>query len=67
MSNNPSDISDFARAASEMMMATQTMTLRLLEAEMQALAQMMPPADAGLATQGPTDDEVEQSFENMPV
>lgn len=66
MSKRPSELNDFAQATSEMVMATQSVTLLILEAEMQALAQMMPGGDFGPAAV-PTDEEVEQGFENMPV
>lgn len=57
---------DLTKIATDLAVATQTATLRLLEAEMQALAHLMPgaiPAQQPL----PTEEEVEQGFENMPV
>lgn len=57
---------EITRIATELTVATQTAALRLLEAEMQALAQMMPGAP-NAAQPLPTEDEVEQGFENMPV
>lgn len=67
MSSHPTDLDELAQAAGEMLTATQNETLRLLEVEMQALAQMMPCGDQSLIAALPTDDAVEQGFDNMPV
>jgi len=64
MSKPSSDLNDLAQIATELVVETQAATLRLLEFEMQALAQMMPGADSQAL---PTEDEVEEGFENMPV
>ncbi|MGL6209633.1 MAG: hypothetical protein ACRC14_07385 [Paracoccaceae bacterium] len=49
----------------EVTMAVQVAAVRLLEAEMVALARMMP----GIGVHSPTvpDAEIEQGFDNMPV
>jgi len=67
MSKPPSDLTELAQAATEIVMATQTATLQVLGAEMQALAQMLPGADHSAEQPLPTDEEVETGFENLPV
>jgi hypothetical protein len=58
----------FAGEVTEVALATQAAGLRLLAAEMQALAQMMPGLNAGIETAEPaTDAEIEADFDNMPV
>jgi len=57
---------DMTQIATDLVLATQSATLRLLEVEMEAIAQMMP----GAATEPaplPTEQEVEDGFDNMPV
>lgn len=67
MTRSPSDLNDLAQTAAEMVMTTQTASLRLLEAELHALAHMMPGVESGLQEALPTDEEIEQAFDNMPV
>ncbi len=67
MAKPTSDMNDLVDAATEMVMATQTATLRVLEVEMQALAQLLPGANHTAQQHLPTEAEVEQGFENMPV
>ena len=67
MPKSRSGLNDLAQAATEIVMATQSATLRVLGVEMQALAQMMPGAGSSAGQHLPTDDEVEKGFENMPV
>ena len=67
MSKSPTDLTDLAQIATEMVVETQAATLRLLEFEMQALAQMMPGAEPHGSQPLPTDEDIEQGFENMPV
>ena len=63
----PDSAQDLTRIATELTVVTQTATLRLLEAEMRALAHMLPGAGRTAQQPLPTDEEVEQGFENMPV
>ena len=67
MSGSNSDPKDFAKVAAEMVVATKSATMRLLEGEMQALLHMIPGAEPVEAQPLPTDEEVEDGFENMPV
>lgn len=67
MSKPTSDLTDLAQIAADMVVATQAASMRLLEAEMQAMAQMIPGAEPKDGQTLPTDDEVEEGFENMPV
>lgn len=60
-------VDDLTQLATELTVATQAATLHLFEARMQALAQMMPGTAGQLEQSLPTDEEVEQGFENMPV
>ena len=64
MTKDTSELNHLVQVAGEMMVATQTATLRLLEVEMQALAHMIPGADHMPEA---TEDEREQDFDNMPV
>ena len=75
MPNRDTALDQMAHLAGEMTevaMAGQAAGLRLLAAEMQALAHMMPGAlvGAGIAapkTDAETDAETEADFDNMPV
>lgn len=65
MTRDHVDDADLVQIVSEMAVATQTAGVRLLQAEMRALAQIMPGMAAPEAL--PTQAAVEEGFENMPV
>ena len=67
MSHPPKDLNDLAQLATETFLAAQAETLRLLDAEMHALALIMPGAHHPAAQPQQTDTEIEQGFDNMPV
>ena len=64
----PTEPTDVVQAATDLVVATQTAGLQLLEAEMIALVQMVPGAAGVAAAQPlPTDEEIEEGFDNLPV
>jgi len=65
--NSKSDLTELAKVTTDLLVARQTATLRALGVEMQGLAQMISGAVCAHQQPWPTDDEVEQGFENMPV
>jgi len=67
MPHKPDDAPDLTQVATELVMAAQAATLRLLGAELQVLAQMMPVAEHSPAQALPTEADIEEGFDNMPV
>lgn len=59
-------MTQLAGEMTEVALASQASALRLLQAEMQALAQMMPGGAAAQHASKP-DNEIEADFDNMPV
>jgi hypothetical protein len=66
MTQKSKDLPDFAQIASDMVAATQVATMRMLEAELHAFAQISG-AEQVVSTIAPTEAEVEDGFDNMPV
>lgn len=67
---NTRKVSDLVTQEAELLdagLALQSQGLKLLLAEMRALAALMPVADQTGASTAETDEKVEAGFDNMPV
>jgi hypothetical protein len=65
--NSTSDLTELAKVTTDLLVARQTATPHMLGVKMQGLAQMISGSVCANSQPLPTDDEVEQGFENMPL